>query len=59
MRKVWLSWNGQIVEAGSIIEKSRDLIEKMGVKLEDLGEYEALLLAANVQNKTVPELLGI
>ena len=59
MKKMWLSWNGQVVEVGSIIEKSRDAIEKMGVKLDDLGIYEALLLAANVNNKTVPELIGI
>ena len=59
MRRFWVSWNGVNVEAGSIVEKSRDLIEKMGVNLDELGEYEALLLAANVQQKTVPELLGI
>ena len=59
MRSFWISWNGQSIEAGSIVEKSRDIIEKMGVNLDELGEYEALLLAANVQNKTVPELLGI
>ena len=51
MRRFWISWNGQNIEAGSIVEKSRDIIEKMGVKLDELGEYEALLLAANVQNK--------
>ena len=58
MRRFWISCNGQLVEAGSIVEKSRDLIEKMGIKLDDLDEYESVLLAANVQNKTVPELLG-
>lgn len=60
MKRMWVSYEGQLIEAGSIVEKLRDTIkEKMGICIDDLGEYEALNVAAQVVNKTVPELLGI
>ena len=59
MRRLWISYEGQLIEAGSIIEKARGLIEKMGINLDDLGEYEALSVAAKATGKTIPEFLGI
>ena len=59
MRRIFVSYDGQIINAGYIIEKMRDAIEKTGINVDDLGEYEALTVAANVAGKTVPELLGI
>lgn len=60
MRKIWISYEGTVINAGSIIEKLRDTIkEKMGVDVDEMGEYEALFAAAQVTNKSVPELLGI
>lgn len=60
MRKVWISYEGTVINAGNIIEKLRDTIkEKMGVDVDEMGEYEALFAAAQVTNKSVPELLGI
>lgn len=59
MRRMWISYEGQLIEAGSIIEKARDLIEKMGIDLDSLGEYEALSVAAQATGKTVPEFLGV
>lgn len=58
MRKIYVTFNGSRIDAGSIIEKSRDAIEKMGVDLDKIDDTAALFLAANVQQKTVPELLG-
>ena len=60
MRKIWISYEGTVINAGNIIEKLRDTIkEKMGVDVDEMGEYEALFAAAQVTNKSVPELLGI
>lgn len=60
MRKIWVSYEGTVINAGHIIEKLADTIkEKMGVDVNDLGEYEALFVASQVTGKSVPELLGI
>ena len=59
MRKMWASWNGNIVEVSSIVEKFRNTIEKMGVDLDKIHDPdEALLLASNASGLTVPELMG-
>ena len=60
MKRMWVSYEGQLIEAGHIVEKLRDTIkEKMGICIDDLSEYEALNVAAQATNKTIPELLGI
>lgn len=60
MRKMWVSYEGQVINVNPIIEKMREAIEKtMGVSVDEMGEYEALLAAANVAGKSIPELLGI
>lgn len=60
MKKMWISYEDQVINVNPIIEKLRDTIkEKMGVDVDEMGEYEALFAAANVAGKTVPELLGI
>ena len=59
MRKMWTSFNGNLVEASSIVEKFKDAIEKMGIDLDKIHDPgEALLLASNVSGLTVPELMG-
>lgn len=58
MRKIMVTYRGVTVDAGSIIEKCRDTIEKMGVKLDDLDDEAALFMAANVKQQTIPEFLG-
>ena len=59
MRKMFVSWNGEIREVSSIVEKFKDVIEKMGINLVDVHDpTEALLLASNASGNTVPELLS-
>lgn len=58
MKKFWLSFNGQQIELSSIIEKSRDAIEKIGIDPDKIEGYEALFVAAQATGKTVPELCG-
>ena len=58
MRKIVVTFKGVRVDASSIIEKSKETIEKMGIDLDSLDDQEALFVAASVNNATVPELLG-
>ena len=60
MKRIWISYEGQVINAGHIVEKLRDAIkEKIGVDVDTMDEYEALFAASQVTGKTVPELLGI
>lgn len=58
MRKIMVTYKGQQVDAGHAIEKVREDIEKLGVKLDDLSDEAALFMAANLKQLTVPEFLG-
>ena len=58
-KSVYVTINGQVINAKSAIEKVEDAIKKMGVDLGRIDDTQALFLAANVSGKTVPEFLGI
>lgn len=58
-KSVYVTINGQVINAKSAIEKVEDAIKKMGVDLDRIDDTQALFLAANVSGKTVPEFLGI
>lgn len=58
MRKLWASWNGEIVNIDRIVEKFEDGIKKLGVELKDLHDpTDALFLASQVSGLTIPELM--
>lgn len=59
MRHIMITFNGEVIDAGHMVEKTRDAIKKMGVQLEDLTDEQAVLLAANVKGMSVPEFLGV
>lgn len=59
MRNIKVTWNGELINAGRMVEKVRNDIEKLGVKLDDLTDEQALLMAANVKQMTIPEFLGV
>lgn len=58
MRKIIVTFRGQQIDAGHAVEKVREDIEKLGVKLDDLSDEAALFMAANLKQVTVPEFLG-
>lgn len=58
MKKFWISYKGQIIETSNIVEKARDAIKKIGIDPDRLEGYEALMVAAQATNQSVPELIG-
>lgn len=60
MRKLWCSWNGEIISIDRIVEKFADGIKKIGVEPNDLHDpSDALFLASQVSGLSVPELMEI
>lgn len=60
MRKLWTSWNGEIINVDRIVEKFEDGIKKLGVELNDLHDpTDALFLASQASGLTIPELMEI